>query len=332
MTSQFLSLLALGIGLGAVYSLGAVGLSLILRFTGILHFAHGATFILASYALLAIADRAGLPLAVAIVAALVVSVLAGVAVYELVYRPLEHRKVGELGFVISAFGILIISENAMTLGFGSTAQRVPMPHWSSTTYWSLGGTTIRSADLVSVVIALLAIGGLAWFRQRTRMGLLVRALERNKQLAADLHISYRRYAPLVFGAGSLLAGGAAVLSSLTVPVAPDGGLQWTVSVYIAMAVGGTGSIWSSAVGGLALGILSTVPDLWLPGSWNVALAFGVLVAVLLILPNGLVPAGGRAERRASVFRVLARQLSGAPRSVPAVERAVVQPEREQVQR
>lgn len=287
MPGEFASLLSIGIGLGAAYAIGAVGLALIVRFTGILHFAHGAVFVLASYVLLATSSAAGLGFTVP--AALVTSAAAGWLIYEAVYRPLERRRIPALGFVIASFGVLIIAENAMTLGFGSTARSVAWPGELANKAIHLGSVTLRVADITATVLALITIGALAWYRRRTRTGLLLRALERNKRLAADLGISYRRYAPVIFVIGSLLAGIAAVLSSFTVPIAPEGGLEWTVSVYIAMAVGGTGSIWSAAAGGLALGILSTVPDLWIPGSWNTALAFGVLVLVLIVMPNGLMP-------------------------------------------
>jgi branched-subunit amino acid ABC-type transport system permease component len=307
MFGEFWSLLSIGIGLGAVYAIGAVGLALIVRFTGILHFAHGAVFVLASYVLLANSGTAALGFTVP--AALVTSGVAGWLVYEAVYRPLERRAIPALGFVIASFGVLIVTENAMTLGFGSTARAVPWPNELASGTVRLGSATIRVADLVATALALITIGALAWYRRRTRTGLLLRALERNKRLAADLGISYRRYAPVIFVIGSLLAGVAAVLSSFTVPIAPEGGLQWTVSVYIAMAVGGTGSIWSAAVGGLALGILSTVPDLWIAGSWNTALAFGVLVLILLVTPNGLVPGRNREPGDASPVVTLLHRLT-----------------------
>jgi branched-chain amino acid transport system permease protein len=326
MFGEFLSLLSIGIGLGAVYAIGAVGLALIVRFTGILHFAHGAVFVLASYMLLIFSSTAAL--GVTVPAALVVSGIAGWLVYEGVYRPLERRSVPALGFVIASFGALIIAENAMTLAFGSTARSVAWPGELASGALRLGPATLRVADIVATAIALVTIAALAWYRRRTRTGLLLRALERNKRLAADLGISYRRYAPLIFVIGSLLAGIAAVLSSFTVPIAPEGGLQWTVSVYIAMAVGGTGSIWSAAAGGLALGILSTVPDLWIAGSWNTALAFGVLVLMLLVMPNGLVP-GRDTEHGTSPVVLLLRRLIAPPTatapSAPSAPPAVTAP-------
>jgi branched-subunit amino acid ABC-type transport system permease component len=308
MISQFLSLLSIGVGLGAVYAVGAVGLALIFRMTGILHFAHGAVFVVASYVLLGTTEQ-GVPLLIAVPLALVVGGISGVVVYEGVYRPLERRGVSELGFVISSFGVLVVSQNAMTLGFGSTARSVVLVGWISHKAFRLGAVTLRAADLVALVVAVSAIAGFAYFRLRSRTGLLLRALEGNKRLAADLGISYRRYASVIFLLGSLFAAVAAVMSSFTVPVAPDGGLQWTVWVYIAMAVGGTGSIWSAALGGLVLGILSTVPDLWLPGSWNVVLAFGVLVVILLIKPNGLMAARDPEAERVSPFALTAAWLT-----------------------
>lgn len=308
MISQFLSLLSIGVGLGAVYAVGAVGLALIFRMTGILHFAHGAVFVVASYVLLGTTEH-GVPLLIAVLLALVVGGFAGVVVYEGVYRPLERRGVTELGFVISSFGVLIVSQNAMTLAFGSTARSVVLDSWVSHRAFRLGAVTVRAADLVALLVAIAVIGGFAYFRLRTRTGLLLRALEGNKRLAADLGISYRRYASLIFLFGSLFAAVAAAMSSFTVPVAPDGGLQWTVWVYIAMAVGGTGSIWSAALGGLVLGILSTVPDQWIPGSWNVVLAFGVLVVILLVKPNGLMAARDSEAARTSPFALTAAWLS-----------------------
>ena len=315
MLGEFLSLLSIGIGLGAVYAIGAVGLALIVRFTGILHFAHGAVFVLASYVLLTTSSAAGLGFTGP--AALVAAAASGWLIYEGVYRPLERRRIPALGFVIASFGVLIVAENAMTLAFGSTARGAAWPAELASGAFHLGPVTLRVADITATALALITIGALAWYRRRTRTGLLLRALERNKRLAADLGISYRRYAPVIFVIGSLLAGIAAVLSSFTVPIAPEGGLDWTVSVYIAMAVGGTGSIWSAAAGGLALGILSTVPDLWIPGSWNTALAFGVLVLVLLVMPNGLLPGRDRELGGASPAVLLLRRvtaLSGLDRS------------------
>jgi branched-chain amino acid transport system permease protein len=307
MFGEFLSLLSIGIGLGAVYAIGAVGLAIIVRFTGILHFAHGAVFVLASYVLLTVSTGGALGLTVP--AALVVAGLAGWLIYEAVYRPLERRGIPMLGFVIASFGVLIVTENAMTLAFGSTASSVAWPGELASGAIHLGPVTVRVADIVSAAIALITIGALSWYRRHTRTGLLLRALERNKRLAADLGISYRRYAPVIFVIGSLLAGIAAVLSSFTVPIQPQGGLDWTVSVYIAMAVGGTGSIWSAAAGGLALGILSTVPDLWIAGSWNTTLAFGVLVLILLITPNGLIPGRDRENSGTSPAVLLVRRIT-----------------------
>jgi branched-chain amino acid transport system permease protein len=307
MFGEFGSLLSIGIGLGAVYAIGAVGLALIVRFTGILHFAHGAVFVLASYVLLTVSSAA--PLSFIVPAALVAAGVTGWLIYEAVYRPLERRRIPALGFVIASFGVLIIAENAMTLGFGSTARSVAWPGELASGAIHLGPVTLRVADMVATALALITIGALAWYRRRTRTGLLLRALERNKQLAADLGISYRRYAPVIFVIGSLLAGIAAVLSSFTVPIAPEGGLDWTVSVYIAMAVGGTGSIWSAASGGLALGILSTVPDLWIAGSWNTALAFGALVLMLLVLPNGLMPGRDSEASSGSPAMLLLRRVT-----------------------
>jgi branched-subunit amino acid ABC-type transport system permease component len=306
MFGEFWSLLSIGIGLGAVYAVGAVGLALIVRFTGILHFAHGAVFVLASYVLLVSSNTNLLGLTVP--AALVTAGLAGWLIYEAVYRPLERRAIPMLGFVIASFGVLIIAENAMTLGFGSTARAAAWPDELASGTIHIGSSTVRVADVMATALVLITIGALAWYRRHTRTGLLLRALERNKGLAADLGISYRRYAPVIFVIGSLLAGVAAVLSSFTVPIAPAGGLNWTVSVYIAMAVGGTGSIWSAAAGGLVLGILSTVPDLWIGGSWNTALAFGVLVLILLVTPNGLVPGRNREPGGVSLAVTLLRRL------------------------
>jgi branched-chain amino acid transport system permease protein len=296
MLAQFTSLLFLGLGLGAVYAAGAVGLSLILRFSGILHFGHGASFILGSYTLLALARVHGMPLVISVLAAVVVATLTGVIVCQVVYRPLERRGVSELGYVISSFGVLIVVENAMNLAFGSTAQAVPLPSRMSTATWEFGAVTIRVADVLSVAVVAVAVIALELYRRRSRTGLLVRALERNRQLAADLGIRYSLYLPVVFAVGSALAGLSAVLSSLTVPIAPQSGLTWTVSVYIAMAVGGTGSVWGAASGAVVLGVLSTVPDLWISQSWNTAIAFGVLILALVLLPSGLVP-GDRRQRR-----------------------------------
>lgn len=306
---QFFALLTLGLGLGAVYALAAVGLALIFRLTSILHFAHGSAMVVAAYTLLGLEQWLSWPFAAAVCVAVVAAAAFGPVVYRLTYAPLERRGVGELGFVITSFGLLIVVQNAVALIFGTTPTPVPAPGWLTTGTINVAGVHVRLADLLGLIVALLAIGVLAWFLRATRAGLVLRALEGNPRLASDLGIVYARSAPLVFLVGSALAGLAAVISASTVPISPDDGFEWTLVAYVGMAIGGTRSVWSAAVGGFVLGVLGTVPDLWVSQNWNRTLTFAVLLLVLIFLPRGLVPARDveGSGLRDTVTRLLGRQ-------------------------
>jgi branched-chain amino acid transport system permease protein len=305
---QLVALLTIGFGLGAIYALAAVGLALIFRLTGILHFAHGSAMVVGGYTLLGLTQGLGVPFLPAMLVGVAAATLFGPLIYWLAYAPLQRRGVGELGFVITSFGLLIVVQNAVALVFTTTPTAVPAPSWMTTGTITIATGRVRIADIVAVAVGLLAIATFGYLLKRTRSGLILRALEGNPRLAGDLGIRAERYGALVFALGSGLAGVAAVLSAGNVPIAPEDGFRFTLAAYVGMAIGGTRSVWSAAVGGWVLGILSTVPQLWVPQNWNETLAFVVLLFVLIFLPRGIVPAqdGGSDRLRDNLRRLLRR--------------------------
>ena len=280
----FFQLLLNGAINGSHYALLGVGFGLIFATTKVVHFAYGPIYAASAYAGWFAASRLGLPLVAAGAFAMLIGALLGVLSYKLLYRPFEERGSPGLVSLIASLGLFIVIENVIGLIFG-TGSRV-VENFQAGIYFV--GPAFFTGIHVAQVIALVVIASaLLLFLRRTSYGKAVLAMTDNAEMAQIIGIQTVRVSMLVFAIGSAIAAAPAFLILLKDGASPHMGFFAVFIAFVAVVVGGIGSIPGAIAGGLAAGMIESL-GLWqIPTEWQNAIEFMVLFAVLLLRPQGL---------------------------------------------
>jgi len=269
---------------GSLYALLGVSWGLIFATTKIFHFAHALTLTVAVYAAVLAVGQWGWGLPAGFLLAAVVGCLFGVATERVVYRPLRRVNATSLNIFLASLGLLIAGESAVLIVFGPQARDLPGFPISGIALGPVAFTTVEGLWLAgSWALLLLLIAWLWW----TRYGRAIRAVASNRELAQCVGIDPEHVSLLVFGIGSALVGLGGMLLALRDTVSPTIGVQPVLTAFIAVFLGGIGSIPGAVLGGLVLGLAENMGGLLLPGHWQGVIAFVVLFSVLVFRPSGL---------------------------------------------
>lgn len=273
-----------GIVVGSSYALLGVSFGVIYATTKIFHLAHAVPYAVAAYGAVYASDNLGLPFAVSLAVGLVAGVLFGIAIEVLFYRPMRNRNATLLTIFLVSLGISVAFPNLLQLAFGPDNKTLPRPE--NPTY-ELGPVTISRHDVAAIVIAWVLIAIVATFIVKTRFGRSVTAMRTNPTMAAAVGIDSKRIYVAVFAIGSFLIAVAGLLFTTKGVATPTMGLEPTLTGFIAAFLGGIGSQWGAALGGLALGLVSSWSALYLSVDYGPVVVFGAMFLVLLVRPQGL---------------------------------------------
>ena len=276
-----------GLIVGAFYALMAVGLSLILNLSGVINFAHGGFLALGAYIAYSLMPHIGFW--GALVAAPLLTALLGLVVERVLIRRLYGRD--PLYSLLLTFGLAYIFEDGTRYIWGPQAVPYPIPGWLSSPLSSdlffLTGYRLFMVGLVGAVIA-----GLFFILNHTRLGMRIRAGTLDLEMVSVLGVNVRVLRNLNFGLGIYLAGLAGVLAAGMLGLQPTIGSSLIMPSFVAIIVGGLGSIPGTLFGGLLIGVASGVTALFLP-SGTEAVIYVMMGVVLLVRPRGLLGEEGR---------------------------------------
>ncbi len=272
-----------GVLFGGVYSLTAVGLSLIFGVMRVINFAHGDMMIWGMYLAFLLATRAGVDpyLAFPVCAA----ALFGLGV--LVQRGLVDRTLGashEMQILLM-LGVSLVLENTALLAFGPEPRRVPSVLGLSTLW--VGPVFVDVPRLVTFVLAIGLSALLSLFLYRTDLGRSIRAAADNTYGALVVGTDVRRVYAVAFGVGAACVGAAGALVSPFLPFQPSAGLSASITAFNIVIVGGMGSLVGAFVGGLLVAVAESLGAVFLSSSLKELVSFGLLIAILLVRPTGL---------------------------------------------
>jgi branched-chain amino acid transport system permease protein len=273
-----------GVVVGSTYALLGVSFGVIYATTKIFHLAHAVAYAGAAYAAVWTANSVGLPLVPALLVGLVAGVILGIVIEVVFYRPMRKRNATLLTLFLVSLGISVAFPNLLQIVFGPDNQSLPRP--ANPTY-SLGSATISRHDVVAIVIVWVLIAVVVAFIERTRFGRSVTAMRTNPTMAEAVGIDSRQIYLLVFGIGSGLAAIAGLLFTTKGVATPTMGLAPTLTGFIAAFLGGIGSLWGAALGGLLLGLLSSWSAMFMQVDYGPVVVFGALFVILLVRPQGL---------------------------------------------
>lgn len=306
---EFLQQIINGTHLGATYALIALGYTMVYGVLRLINFAHGDVFMVGAYAGLftvtglQLSGKAGWgTVIVVILASMLVCALLGMAIERFAYRPL--RSAPRLNALITAIGISLLMEyggqspplfrsNGIELPFGAQTRAFPtniLPNINL----SLGGRLqISSVQILTFVVALVLMIALEYIVRRTRVGKAMRAVSVDREAASLMGIPTDRIIMFTFALGSALAAAAGVLYALDKPkLDPLMGLYVGLKAFVAAVLGGIGSIPGALVGGFVLGLTETLvagygARIGLDSTWKDAVAFGILIVILIVRPSGI---------------------------------------------
>lgn len=278
------------VSLGGVYALLALGLAIVFSIVGLINFAHGELMTLSGYALLA-SLVFGLPFPLAVLVAVSCGALAAVAMERVAFRPMRGASVTSL--LLTSFAVSSLLKVVFQNGISARPQAVAMPGWMTGAF-SFGDFTIGVGPSISIVVSALALIALELFLRRTVTGTAMRAAAEDFNVVRLMGIPASRIIATAFLLSGLLAGLAAMLwVAQRASVDPLMGFTPVLKAFIAAVVGGLGSLPGAVAGGFLLGIIEVLLQATLPGAvapYRDAIVLSGVIAVLLIRPQGLIPA------------------------------------------
>jgi branched-chain amino acid transport system permease protein len=276
-----------GLIIGAFYALMALGLSLILNLSGVINFAHGGFLALGGYLAYTLIPYLGFW------GALVASPILVAGIGVLVERVLIRRLYGRdpLYSLLLTFGLAFMIEDGTRFIWGAQSLPYQIPSWLSRPlsyqYFFLTGYRVFMVVLVSA-----AVGGLFIILNYTRLGIRIRAGTLDLETVSVLGVNVRVLRNLNFGLGIYLAGLAGVLASGMLGLQPTVGDNLIMPSFIAIIVGGLGSLPGTLAGGILIGVVSGITTVFLPAA-SEAVMYVMMAAVLIVRPRGLLGEEGR---------------------------------------
>jgi len=275
-----------GLLAGALYAMVALGLAMIFGVMRVINVAHGTLLTLGAYTTFWWFHLLGVNPYLSVVVSMPIAFVLGLVLQRgLVSRVVDAP---ELSSLILTFGISIALVNLLQLAFTSDLRSVEF----LTGAWVLGGLAFSKSRVVAFVVAVSITVLAYWFLQRTRLGKAIRATSQSPQVAMVCGVNVPRVRMVTFGLASALAAAGGSLVAVMIAIQPEMGQVYTFKSFLVIVLGGAGNYPGALAGGLLLGLAEQLASLFLTTQLSEAVAYVLLVLVLLIRPQGLL--GGRA--------------------------------------
>lgn len=281
-----------GLGIGSIYALIALGYTMVFGILQLINFAHGDVYMLGAYVgyyvskWLSLSKRPGLiSLLIGLFFSMVACGAAGFCIERFAYRPL--RKSPRINVLITAIGVSLFLEFGGQIVFGADPKLFPELFESSGPLF-IGGVQINRLQLLVFIISVLLMGALHFIINHTKQGLAMRAVSYSHDTASLMGIAVDKTISFTFVLGSMLAGAAGILVGLSYPkIDPLMGVMFGLKAFVAAVVGGVGNVTGAVVGALLMGVAESLVVGYLSSTYRDALAFGILILILLFKPTGL---------------------------------------------
>ena len=288
-TAQLIS----AVKLGSIYALVAIGYSIVYSIMGMINFAHGELLMIATFSLWVLLN-AGVPFALAVALAILITALFGILIERIAYRSI--RDAGESTQIITSLAVSIFLEALCQAIFNSSSKALIIPDFFSETFRILD-TTVSVIDVVTLACTVILTLAVVVIIRKTAVGKAMRAVADNMEAADLMGIDKNRIITAAFVIGSVLAAVAGILySGKYTSFSNDMGFMLGVKAFIAAVLGGLGSLTGAVAGGYIMAVLEVFFSGYLPrgvGSYQTAFTFLVLILVLLVRPNGLFGSSNR---------------------------------------
>jgi branched-subunit amino acid ABC-type transport system permease component len=282
---QFVQTLLGGLAIGCIYSLIALGISMIIRATEILHFAQGEMLMVGSMMGLSAYWLHEMPFVFVLLFGIIGGGMASTVIELGVYRMLRLRRVPLINIMIATLGVSLVLQNVARLLWGSEPLRYPTLFASKGVVFA--GFVISPQLLWIVILSALIMGALIFFFRYTRLGIAMQAAAQDPDTARLMGISVDRTTTYVFVVSGMMAGAAGVLLGSLFFASFNMGFMVGIKAFVAATLGGLGSVPGALIGGLVFGLIETFSGMLISTAYKDAVGMIVLIAILLFMPTGL---------------------------------------------
>lgn len=283
----FIQSLIDGLLMGGIYSIMAIGLTLIFGVMGIINFAQGALMMLGMYVTYWAFTLAGidpyLSLPLSAIALFILGALIQKGVLERVMDAPDHN------ILLITFGIMMIIENTALVLFSPDFRSITVP-WLSETI-KMGDYVVSKPKLIAFFISMSVALLLYWFLQKTYLGKAIRGTANNKIGAALVGIKSKRINYITFGLGAAIAAIAGSLMTPIISISPSIGHTFILKTFVVVVLGGLGNVLGAFVGGLIIGVSEALAGAAFSGTLNELVIYVIFVLILIFRPNGIFGGG-----------------------------------------
>ncbi|MFN0300986.1 MAG: branched-chain amino acid ABC transporter permease [Burkholderiales bacterium] len=283
--AQLVELFVGGLAIGCIYSLIALGMTMIIRATGIVHFAQGEVVMVGSVLGLSALLALHLPFVAVLVIGMVIAGIAAVAIELGIYRTLRMRGTPLSNIIIATIGVSILLQNVVQLAWGSEPKSYPKLF--TTDHYSFGAAKLSPQLIWIIVLGVIVMLGLQAFLRWTRTGIAMQAAAQDPEAAQLMGINLTKSTAITFLIGGVLAGAAGVLLGSMFFASFSMGFLPGIKAFVAATLGGLGSIGGAMVGGVLFGLLETFGAVWISTAYKDAIGMVLLIVILLVFPQGL---------------------------------------------
>lgn len=294
---EFWYLFVGGVANGFLYGMVAVGYTLVYGVLRLINFAHSEIFMsggFAGYFVMKAMIGSSVPSGFATVYLIVIGIVAGGVVGAIVatllervaYRPLRKRNAPKLAYLISAIGSSYFLFNLAGKEFGRYSISVPQPYVNHTVF-TIFGAPVQLYYIVILIAGVIMLVGLDRVVATTKLGRSIRAVAQDAETASLMGVNIDRTIAMTFIVGGALGGAAGFLFGLGTGVVFTMGFTPALKAFTAAVLGGIGNLRGAMIGGLLLGVVESLSVVFVQAAYIDVVAFGILVAVLLIRPTGI---------------------------------------------
>ena len=294
---DFIQHLINGVSLGSIYALIALGYTMVYGILQLINFAHSDVYMVGAFSayygamIFGIQNKPGIGTLVALLFfAMAGCAVLGLAIERLAYRPL--RKAPKLNILITAIGVSLFLEFSGQVIFGADPKVFPAVLEDSVLL-DIFGVPLKVLDVAVLIVTFLMMLALHYLIYHTKVGRAMRAVSTNMNVASMLGVNSDRIISFTFALGSALAGVGSVLVGMKYPkLEPLMGMMIGLKAFVAAVLGGIGNIPGAVLGGLLMGLSEEMVVGYLSSTYRDALAFGILILILIFRPAGLLGRGG----------------------------------------
>jgi branched-chain amino acid transport system permease protein len=283
---SFISYLIKGVSLGSVYSIIALGYTMVYGIAKMLNFAHGDVIMIGGYVIFTVMSMMGLNPVIAVLISIIFCTLLGITIERVAYKPL--RSASSLAVLITAIGVSYLLQNIALLVFGADTKSFSSVITLPALKLAGGELTISGETLVTIPICIIIMVVLTIFVKKSRTGRSMVAVSEDKAAAVLMGVNVNKTIAITFAIGSSLAAIASALMFSAYPsLTSTSGSMPGIKAFVAAVFGGIGSIPGAMIGGILLGVIEILSRAYISSQLADAIVFMILILVLLVKPTGI---------------------------------------------